>query len=149
MVWDHASPLTPFSCTCKSGRQETFDWRVEGGFDSTTPVWFYYVRPSGSQLSEDQEYSANFIEISPALLQRDWANNALPDEYQGCGITRTLISKVAAHRNARIRSSRNGPGETRSEAATAVWRRMVNEGVAYHDPIEDRFFYPASSQGAA
>ena len=149
MAWEYAFPLQTFSCRCRSGLDQLFEVRVEGGFESATQIWFYYVRPVGVEITDDGQYEAHFKEVDATLLQLDWANNALPDQFQRCGITRSLIPVVAAHRQTRIRSSRNGPGETRSTAATRSWQRMVADGIASFDPVEDRYFYPLALGGAA
>ena len=114
------------------------------------PVWFYYAKPS-DRTDERQEYLATFKQIRPGLLQLDWMSNALPDQYQGCGITRALVPRVAEKHGARVRSSRNRPheGETHTTAARKVWLSLLNDNLACYDAAEERFYHPDVPPGAA
>jgi len=150
MTWDGAYAFVSLLCSCRSGHNHVLEVRTEGASDREGAVWFYYARPSGVRLQEEEEYFASFKEVGPGLLQLEGVKNGLPSEYQGCGLTRTLIPHIAAHHTARIRSSRHRPseGETRSEAATKVWESMVRRKLAYYDATEDRYYYPLQA-GAA
>ena len=105
----------------------------------------------GTKLRDDEEYFASFKRIGPDLLQLEGVKNGLPNEYRGCGLTRALIIEVARQHSTRIRSSRHRPseGETRTEAATAVWKSLVRNDLAFYDSAEDRFCYPMRPKGAA
>ena len=132
MAWEWALPFISLSTTCKSGEKRTFEVRAEGVADREGDSWFYYAKPGGAKLQEDEEYFASFKRITADLLQLEGVKNGLPSEYHGCGITRALIVEVARHHATRIRSSRHRPleEETRTEAATAVWRGMVRDDLA-------------------
>ena len=151
MVWDHAHPFMSLLCKSASGDERIFEIRVEGGFDSGVPVWFYYAKPTQGALSPEEEYLATFKQVRDALLQLDWMSNGLPGQYRGYGITRTLIPHVARKHQARIRSSRDRPdeGETHTQLARRVWQRLVREDLACYDATEDRFYHPAVPPGAA
>jgi|SRR5712664_1297765 len=144
MAWDWALPFISLSTTCKSGEKRTFEVRAEGVADREGDSWFYYAKPVGAKLQDDEEYFASFKRLAADLLQLEGVKNGLPSQYHGCGITRALIVEVARHHATRIRSSRHRPSEeeTRTEAATAVWRGMVRDDRAYYDSTEDRFYYP-------
>jgi hypothetical protein len=139
MAWEWAASFIKLSTTCKSGVTRKFEVRVEPVSDSE---WLYYVKPEGAHVRDGEEYLANFKQIKPDLLQLTNVQNGLPDEYQGCGITRALIPRVAKHHSTPITSSRNAEGEMRTVAATAVLQRMVEDGLALYESTEDRFYYP-------
>ena len=136
----------------RDGRDERrFEVRTEGVADPEGDGWLYYAKPADVKVQDDEEFFASFKRIGPDLLQLEGVKNGLPTEYQGCGLTRALILEVARRHSTRIRSSRHRPseGETRTEAATAVWKSMVRDGLAFYDPAEDRFYYPMEPKGAA
>jgi hypothetical protein len=151
MAWNWALPFISLSATCKSGVKRTFEVRTEGVADREGDGWFYYAKPADAKVQDDEEYFASFKRIGPHLLQLEGVKNGLPREYHGCGLTRALIVAVARQHSTRIRSSRHRPseGETRTEAATGVWKSMVRDGLAFHDSAEDRFYYPMHRKGAA
>ena len=151
MAWASALPFASLSTTCKSGVRRSFEVRTEGVADPEGDSWIYYAKPVGTKLRDDEEYFASFKRIGPDLLQLEGVKNGLPNEYRGCGLTRALIIKVARQHSTRIRSSRHRPseGETRTEAATAVWKSLVRNDLAFYDSAEDRFCYPMRPKGAA
>ena len=151
MAWDWALPFICLSTTCKSGVKRSFEVRTEGVADPEGDGWLYYAKPADGKVQDDDEYFASFKRIGPDLLQLEGVKNGLPSEYHGCGLTRALIVEVARQHSTRIRSSRHRPsdGETRSEPATAVWKSMVRDDVAFYDSAEDRFYYPMRPKGAA
>jgi len=143
MTWDGAFPFVTLSCVCASGEEHRFEVRTEGVSDPEGDVWFFLAKPFAPNHQGDEEYFASFKRVGPDLLQLEGVKNSLPPPYQRCRITRALLPHVAARHSARIRSSRHRPsdGETRSEAATKVWQRMVDEQSAWYDGPEDRFYY--------
>ena len=146
MVWEFASHFMHLHCVCKNGDQPIFEVRVEGVPDPEGDAWFYYGRPSAAEYNGSKEYFASFKKIDARLLQVEALKNELPKRYRGSCITCALIPHVAAHHQARIRSSRSlANGELRTEAATRTWRRMVREGLASYEPTEDRFYHPPFS----
>ncbi len=149
MAWDWALPFISLSTTCKSGVKRSFEVRTEGVADPEGDGWLYYAKPADGKVQDDDEYFASFKRIGPDLLQLDGVKNGLPSEYHGCGLTRALIVEVARQHSTRIRSSRHRPsdGETRSEPATAVWKSMVRDDVAFYDSAEDRHYYPMRPKG--
>jgi len=143
MTWDGAFPFVTLSCLRASGTKQQFEVRVEGV--NQGDVWFYYAKPLPPENQGEETYFASVKRVGQDLWQTEGLNNDLPKQFHGCGITRALIPQIAIHRSARIRSSRHRPaeGETRTEDATKVWRRMVDEGLARYDSAEDRFYHPA------
>ena len=144
MAWNWALPFIFLSTTCKSGVRRSFEVRTEGVADPEGDGWLYYAKPTDAKVRDHEEYFASFKRIGPGLLQLEGVKNGLPSEYHGCGLTRALIVEVARRHSTRIRSSRHRPSEdeTRTEAATAVWKSMVRDGIAFHNSAEDRFYYP-------
>ena len=137
--------------TCKSGVKRTFEVRTEGVADPEGDGWLYYAKPAEAKVQDDGEFFASFKRIGPELLQLEGVKNGLPPGYHGCGLTRAIILEVARRHSTQIRSSRHRPsdGETRTEAATAVWKSLMREGLVSYDSAEDRFYYPMRPKGAA
>ena len=143
MDWESASPFAELTCFRTDGSERVFDARVRGVPDPREPAWFYYVRPSGRKYRGRKAYFASFKEIGFRQLQIEALKNELPKRYRGYCITCALVPRVAAYHQAQVRSSRSlANGELRTDKATKVWNRMVSEGTASYDEIEDRFCHP-------
>lgn len=146
MIWDSGHPFVTLTCRSRSGDTKTFEVRFEpiatggGGI-----AWFYVAKPLPRAEQTDDQFFVLLEEIEPRLLQIEDMKNGLPAEYHGYGITRALVPLIAQARSAVIRSSKRylKDLEMRSDDATRVWTRMVEEGTASYDSAEDRFYCPA------
>jgi len=146
MNWQGAFPIDELlRCRNAEGETRVFEVRVEPISDPEGPIFHYLVKPRTPPDTTNELYFAGFHEIEPGLLQIGEMKNPLPPAYQRCGLTRELFALVSARHSATIRSSMTlvKEKEMRSDDATRVWQRMVNDGLARYDATEDRFYYPA------
>jgi hypothetical protein len=161
MNYDDAPVLSRFERAHWSGEPRVFEVRVEPEATLGPRQWSYMVRPVAPPDSSGELYFAGVFEVRPGLVQLEATQNSLPDEYRHCCITCGLVPVIARHLQSSVRSSRNpapsyvrvGPhsvaietrDEMRSEAAEKVWTRMVGEGIARYDPVEDRYYHDFDS----
>jgi hypothetical protein len=145
MGWERAEAFAMLHCAHASGKQQVFEVRSEGAYDGTRTSWLFYARPHPNDHSEQREFFASVVEVSTNMWQLDFMSNNLSEAYKGFGIARALIPQIASRFRRGISSSRAASleSETRSAAATRVWRRMVNDGTASYSSSEDRFYHPA------
>jgi hypothetical protein len=138
MTWRFAYRVGSLLCANSSEARLEFEVRSEAVSDGS---YFVYVRPSGHDGPEDDAFFASLVPLGLSALRTEGVVNNLPPEFHGFGIMRQLLPVLAQRHSKPICSSRNDPnrGETRTECATAVWKRLVREGKASYDSEEDRY----------
>jgi hypothetical protein len=138
MTWLFAYPLGSLLCTNSSEQRLKFEVRCEAVPDGSH---HFYVRPSGRDIPEDLEFFASLVPYGLSALRTEGVVNKLPAEFHGFGIMRQLLPLIAQQHSKLIYSSCNNSarGETRTESATAVWKRLVREGKASYDSEADRY----------
>lgn len=147
MIWADAFHLTTLDCAHRSGESRHFEVRVEllGGPGGNGLLCM--IRPTPPIETGEAYYFADFHEVQPGLMQLQGLRNGLPESFQHCGITRTLIPILAKIYGWRVRSSttQSPDEEMRTQGATASWDHMVRDGLARYEASEDRYYYPADS----
>ena len=147
MTWRFAYRVGSLSCANRMQERLEFEVRCEAVSDGS---YLFYVRPSGCDIPEDLEFFAAVVPFGPSALRTEGVVNKLPPRFHGFGIMRQLLPVIAQQHSKPIYSSLNNParGETRTECATAVWKRLVREGEASYDCAEDRFRLEVPFRGA-
>jgi hypothetical protein len=155
-AFNNAHFLGQIRCRHATGELRVFEVRVEVEAVEPQRQWSFFVFPVEPPYDGDEIYFAGVKEVENQVVQLEATKNSLPETYHHCCITCSLVPLMAETLRSSVCSSRTPPAprdrsgntpkvfelaETRSEAASAVWKKMVVMGAARYDANTDRYFY--------
>jgi hypothetical protein len=144
----NADELTAVQCVGADGVARNFYYRLNrdpfANFDGVRSAWTFSVFDRPVPEPGDDCFDAEFVQVDPErVLSRTMAHKGM-EQYRAKGIPEALILEAARQSGCRcVSSSSRGflidETESRTDAATKVWRRLITAGFAAYDETEDRY----------
>ena len=140
--------LHPLACVGADGETREFYCLVTQepfvGSDQLRLAWQYMVYDEVPVANDDEPFEAEFVEIDATRVLSKMMTRRGLEQYRAKGTPEAVIADVARRTQRRVVSSSTDHflidnTESRTEAATKVWLRLVGAGLATYDQREDRF----------